>query len=212
MHRLSLSIGLLMVTAAVACNQPAKSQQSPDSQSTEVKIASTTVRKVVESAITQHSQTLTYDPSYEAIPYPNGDVPIERGVCADVIIRAFRAAGVDLQQSLHEDMRGNFSAYPKDWGARAPDPNIDHRRVANLMKYFKRKDADLAITSSARDYQPGDVVAWRLGNGRLHIGIVTNRQIEGTDRFLVSHNIGRGVQIEDVLFAWEVIGHYRYFE
>jgi uncharacterized protein YijF (DUF1287 family) len=166
---------------------------------------------VVESAIVQQTQTRTYDPSYEAIPYPNGDVPIERGVCADVIIRAFRAAGVDLQKTLHEDMQGSFSAYPKDWGARAPDPHIDHRRVANLMKYFQRRDADLAITSSADDYQPGDVVAWRLGNGRLHIGIVTNRKIEGTNRFLVSHNIGRGVQIEDVLFAWEVIGHYRYF-
>lgn len=143
--------------------------------------------------------TVVYDPSYVQLKYPGGDVPLERGVCADVIVRAFRDVGVDLQRELHEDMQAHFRAYPKMWGLASPDKNIDHRRVPNLMTFFARRG------KTVRDaYQAGDVVAWRLPGGLYHIGIVA------ADGRLMVHNIGRGAQKEDVLNQYEVIGHYRW--
>ena len=153
--------------------------------------------------------TRGYDPAYRSIGYPNGDVPLQTGVCSDVVIRAFRAAGVDLQVLVHEDMKRNFAAYPKNWGLRGPDRNIDHRRVPNLSTFFKRKGRAVPVTARGADYKPGDVVTWRLSSGVPHIGIVSD--VRQGSRYLMVHNIGLGAQIEDVLFEYEVTGHFRYF-
>ena len=168
------------------------------------------LKQIVEAGLEQTDYTFYYDPSYTRINYPGGDVPRERGVCTDVIIRAFRKVGVDLQKEVHEDMKRNFSVYPKKWGLKAPDPNIDHRRVPNLRTYFERKGRALSITSNPQDYLPGDVVTWDLG-GLPHIGMVTNLWSDSAENFLVVHNVGRGVKVEDILFAWRITGHYRYF-
>lgn len=176
-----------------------------------VQAASFPVQAVLKNALEQTVKTTSYDPSYIDLPYPGGDVPIERGVCTDVIVRAFRAAGVDLQVEVNRDMKKNFSAYPRMWGLSHPDPNIDHRRVPNLMKFFERKGKSLPVSDKPEDYLPGDVVAWRLPNGLYHIGLVSNLPSADPRRFLVIHNIGQGTKTEDVLFAFEQLGHYRYF-
>lgn len=157
---------------------------------------------VQDAALAQTREKVVYDGRYVKISYPGGDVPAGTGVCTDVVIRAYRKAGIDLQVLVHEDMKANFAAYPKNWGRREPDANIDHRRVPNLMTFFKRQGEAKPITKVAADYQPGDVVAWDLGGGVTHIGLVVP---EG-----IVHNIGRGPQREAVLFNWKIIGHYRY--
>lgn len=167
--------------------------------------------RVVQSAQEQLQYTRYYDPAYVVLAYPNGDVPRDRGVCTDVVIRAFRAAGVDLQKEIHEDMTRDFAVYPNMWGLSRPDPNIDHRRVPNMMTFLDRRNASLTISAEAQNYLPGDVVAWRLDNGRLHVGIVTTTIAENQQAYLVAHNVGSGVQEQDVLFRWTLIGHYRYF-
>ncbi|MGZ8852706.1 MAG: DUF1287 domain-containing protein [Thermoanaerobaculia bacterium] len=164
-------------------------------------------RAIAAAAESQAGVTRHYDPSYVKLKYPGGDVPIERGVCADVVVRAFRKIGVDLQVSLHEDMSRAFRAYPQRWRLRGPDSNIDHRRVANLMTFFKRQRKSIALHAP---YEPGDVVAWRLSNGLLHIGVVSTRRADAGDHHLVVHNIGLGTRTEDVLNAFEIIGHYRW--
>jgi uncharacterized protein YijF (DUF1287 family) len=170
------------------------------------------IKKLLESAIEQTTATKTYDPAYVVIPYPMGDVPPETGVCTDVVIRAFRKAGVDLQQAVHEDMKGDFSVYPQKWNLKKPDTNIDHRRVPNLQTYFTRRGKSLAITDKAESYEPGDVVAWDLdGKGLTHVGLVSNLYNDSTKRYLIIHNIGGGARAEDRLFDWKIIGHYRYF-
>ena len=174
--------------------------------------ASYELTQLLGSVVEQSEKTTGYDPAYTAIDYPNGDVPLETGVCSDVIVRAFRKAGIDLQKEVHEDMERAWSEYPTKWGARGTDKNIDHRRVLNLAKYFERRGKSLSITANADDYRPGDIVAWDLGNGIDHIGIVTNQWSEATKRYLIAHNIGAGARIEDRLFDWTVIGHFRYFE
>jgi len=154
--------------------------------------------------------TIIYDPTYFSIKYPNGDVPEGKGVCTDVIIRAYRKMGVDLQKEVHEDMKQNFNAYPKIWGLKKTDTNIDHRRVPNLMTFFKRHDAQKAITTNAKDYLPGDIVCWNLGGAITHIGIVVDKKSEDNRRHLIVHNIGGGQVAEDILFSYTIIGHYRY--
>lgn len=165
----------------------------------------------MEAGLEQPKQTLYYDPSYVRIDYPGGDVPLERGVCTDVVVRAFRMGGVDLQKEVHEDMTRAFSAYPTRWGMTRPDSNIDHRRVPNLRTYFERKGKSLPVSQDAADYLPGDLVTWDLGGGVDHIGMVTNVWFDAASRYLVVHNIGRGARVENVLFAWRITGHYRYF-
>lgn len=178
----------------------------------QTEIASVEIKKLLESAVEQTNLTKSYDPAYVIIPYPNGDVPVEKGVCTDVVIRAFRKAGVDLQREVHEDIVKNFSLYPKKWGLKSSDSNIDHRRVPNLQTFFSRRGKSLAITASGEDYKPGDVVAWDLdGKGMTHIGLVSNVYNETTKRYLITHNIGGGAQTEDRVFDWKIIGHYRYF-
>ncbi|HJY78062.1 MAG TPA: DUF1287 domain-containing protein [Burkholderiales bacterium] len=162
--------------------------------------------EIARAAEGQVGITVTYDPAYVRLAYPAGDVPADRGVCSDVVVRAFRRIGVDLQVEVHEDMTRHFDAYPRAWGLRAPDPNIDHRRVQNLMKYFQRSGR--ALLAGAR-FEPGDVVAWRLPNRLYHIGIVAERRTS-QGRPLVVHNIGQGTKVEDVLQAFDIIGHYRW--
>ncbi|HEX7016913.1 MAG TPA: DUF1287 domain-containing protein [Cyclobacteriaceae bacterium] len=156
------------------------------------------------------SQRVRYDPSYFSIPYPNGDVPSDRGVCTDVVIRAYRKRGIDLQREVHEDMRANFDVYPKLWGLSQPDRNIDHRRVPNLMTFFTRHGTVKPISQEADDYRPGDIVCWNLGNGVTHIGIVSSRRSRDGKRFLIVHNIGAGQVLEDCLFDFKIIGHFQY--
>lgn len=151
-----------------------------------------------------------YDPSYVGLAYPGGDVPADRGVCTDVIIRAYRKVGIDLQKEVHLDMKANFSSYPKRWGAKTTDRNIDHRRVPNLMTFFARNGKVLPKSDKAEDYQPGDIVTWDLPNNLPHIGIVIDEKVPGTNRYKVVHNIGRGQIAEDCLFTFKITGHYRY--
>lgn len=177
-----------------------------------IEIAPGPIRSVIESAVAQTRTTTSYTQEYFDIAYPNGDVPSETGACSDVVIRSFRAAGVDLQKEVHEDMAANFSLYPQKWGLSKTDTNIDHRRVPNLQKYFDRRGKSLPITSNPNDYRPGDVVSWDLnGKGMTHIGVVSNLWNADDRRYLIIHNIGAGTRAEDRLFDWKVIGHYRYF-
>jgi hypothetical protein len=166
------------------------------------------LHRIIDSAHEQVGVTLYYDPSYSVIRFPGGDVPMARGVCTDVIIRAYRSVGVDLQLLVNQDMRKAFSAYPRNWGLSRPDPNIDHRRVPNLAVFFTRHGQVLPISREAKDYRPGDVVTWRLSGGLAHIGLVSDRSADG--RPLVVHNIGAGTKVEDILFAFTITGHYRY--
>lgn len=167
-------------------------------------------QQLADSAETLILDEVTYDPSYFSIAYPNGDVPANKGVCTDVVIRAYRKFGIDLQKEVHEDMKANFPLYPNNWGLSSTDRNIDHRRVPNLMKFFQRKGKTLGISSDPTDYQPGDIVCWNLGGAITHIGIVTDEPSRDGSRYKVVHNIGRGQVIEDMLFNYKIIGHYRY--
>ena len=160
---------------------------------------------IAAAAASQVGVTTIYDPTYVQLRYPGGDLPRERGVCADVVVRAFRAAGIDLQREVHEDMRLNFAVYPRNWGLHAPDANIDHRRVPNLMTFFTRRGKRVNAA-----FDTGDVVAWRLPGGLYHIGIVAADFVPGTSRHYMVHNIGNGAQKEDVLNAFAIIGHYRW--
>jgi uncharacterized protein YijF (DUF1287 family) len=196
---------LVMVLTLSACDQ-FKAALSPEPTRS---IGSPRVRQIVDAAKAQRDQTRNYDPAYVRIGYPNGDVRPERGVCADVVVRAFRQVGLDLQKEVHEDMQKNFSKYPNLWGLSKPDSNIDHRRVPNLMTYFARKGKTVAVTDRASDYLSGDVVAWRFDNGLYHIGMVSDILDQSSRAPKMVHNVGAGVQIEDVLFKWKIIGHYR---
>ncbi len=174
-------------------------------------IASPQLKQFLEAAIEQSKVTTGYDPSWVKIDYPNGDVPSDTGVCSDVIVRAFRKAGIDLQKEVHEDMTRAWSEYPRKWGARGTDTSIDHRRVLNLTTYFDRQGKTLPVTNERADYLPGDVVAWELSPGVEHIGILTNLSSEADKHYLIVHNIGAGARVEDVLLTWKIIGHYRHF-
>ena len=169
-----------------------------------------TALSLSDCALELCKQKVTYDPSYFSIAYPNGDVPADKGVCTDVIIRAYRLKGIDLQKAVHEDMKANFKLYPKIWGLKTTDKNIDHRRVANLMTFFERKGASKPITKNAKDYLPNDIVCWKLSGGLTHIGIVINKRSTDGKRHLIVHNIGAGHVKEDCLFDFKIIGHYRY--
>jgi uncharacterized protein YijF (DUF1287 family) len=166
---------------------------------------------LVAAAKAQVGVTLSYDPSYARLAYPGGDVPLERGVCTDVIVRAYRKIGIDLQKLVHEDMRAAWNAYSHAGRGKLgkPDPNIDHRRVPNLSTFFRRHGMSLKTGRDPADYRPGDVVAWRLDNGLLHIGMVADaKSPDGVP--LIVHNIGSGAKLQDMLFDYTIIGHFRY--
>ncbi len=171
----------------------------------------TTPSALSDAAIALTKQIVIYDPTYFSIPYPNGDVPADRGVCTDVIIRAYRKVGIDLQKLVHEDMKANFNAYPNKWGLKKTDKNIDHRRVPNLMTFFSRFGESIPVTTKASDYKPGDIVTWDLTAGITHIGIVINKKSEeDKSRYLIVHNVGGGQVEDDFLFDYQITGHYRY--
>lgn len=167
-------------------------------------------KRLSNAAIELTKDKVVYDPGYYTIPYPNGDVPADKGVCTDVIIRAYRKLGIDLQQKIHEDMKANFSKYPKKWGMKSTDKNIDHRRVPNQATFFSRFGSVKKISDKAEDYIVGDIVTWDLGRGITHIGIVTDRMSADKKRPLIVHNIGQGQVLQDCLFSYKVTGHYTY--
>ncbi len=176
-------------------------------------IESDKIRAILESANEQIDTTTSYTQKYYTISYPNGDVPKTTGACTDVVIRSHRAAGIDLQKEVHEDMKANFSKYPKKWGLKKPDTNIDHRRVPNLRRFFERNGKSLSVSKEGSNYKPGDIVSWDLnGKGLTHIGLVSNIWNEQEKRYLIIHNIGSGTELEDRLFEWEITGHYRFFK
>jgi uncharacterized protein YijF (DUF1287 family) len=166
--------------------------------------------KLSDAALAITKDDVTYDPKYYQIKYPNGDVPKDRGVCTDVVIRSYRRLGIDLQKEVHEDMAANFSKYPKDWGLKTTDTNIDHRRVPNLQVFFTRNGVAKPVTKNAADYKPGDIVTWMLASNRPHVGVVVNKKSAGGNRYLMVHNIGYGQVIEDCLFDYKITGHYQY--
>ena len=169
-------------------------------------------QKLSDAAIERTTLKIRYDPAYIRIPYPNGDVPSDTGVCSDVVIRSLRISGIDLQKLIHNDMKANFGSYPNHWGLNRPDGNIDHRRVPNIETYLTRHNMRLPPSNRAVDYLAGDIVAWNLkgedGGWLPHIGIVTDKK-SSNGHPLVVHNIGAGPQIENVLFAWPITGRYR---
>lgn len=154
--------------------------------------------------------SVRYTPDYISINYPNGDVPAKTGVCTDVVIRSYRKLGIDLQKEVHEDMRANFSIYPKNWGATKTDTNIDHRRVPNLETFFSRKGKKLTVTQNADDYKTGAIVTWMINDKLPHIGIVTNKLSKDGKRRLIVHNVGGGQVLEDCLFKYTIVGHFVY--
>lgn len=162
------------------------------------------------SALELTKQKVIYDPAYFKLKYPNGDVPADRGVCTDVIVRAYRKLDTDLQKEVHEDMKLNFNEYPNHWGLTRTDRNIDHRRVPNLITFFSRFGTVKSLSNKAEDYLPGDIVCWNLGGGTTHIGIVVNRKSADGKRNLIVHNIGGGQVVADCLFDYRIIGHYAY--
>jgi uncharacterized protein YijF (DUF1287 family) len=193
---------LAILFAIGVCGFPRASAQSAERDSFFLRL--------VDAAVERTTHRVTYDGSYRGIPYPGGDLPSDVGVCTDLIVRSYRAVGVDLQRLVHEDMTSDFAAYPDTWGLEAPDPNIDHRRVPNLQVFLRRQGAELPATNQPADYRPGDVVTWMLPGNLPHIGLVIDRPSADGRRPLVVHNIGNGPEIEDALFDYPVTGHYRY--
>lgn len=166
--------------------------------------------RLCTAALALTQEEVIYDPAYYSMAYPGGDVPEGRGVCTDVVIRAYRKLGIDLQKEVHEDMVASFGEYPQIWGLSRPDTNIDHRRVPNLMVFFQRHGVEKEISRVARDYRPGDLVCWNLGGSVTHIGIVVDRLSQDQERYLIVHNIGGGQVLADCLFDFRIIGHYTY--
>ena len=168
------------------------------------------LERLVAAANERTAHEVEYDGSYFKLDYPNGDVPPDKGVCTDEVIRSYRALGIDLQKEVHEDMAANFSRYPTKFGLKTTDTNIDHRRVPNLRVFFERKGKSLPITDEATDYRPGDIVTWDLNASQMHIGIIVDAPSATPGRYMILHNIGQGPKIEDVLFNWKITGHFRY--
>ena len=166
--------------------------------------------RLAEAAMNRLLHHVVYDGSYLRIGYPGGDVPDSIGVCTDLVIRAYRAVGIDLQEKVHEDMKADFDSYPRLWGLEKPDPNIDHRRVPNLQVFFARHGTALAVSSDSDDYKEGDLVTWMLEGNLPHIGIAVGTRSADGRRPLVVHNIGSGPEIGDILFRYPITGHYRY--
>lgn len=202
-----------VVCAAAACSRapqpPAQGAPAPAPVEAPAPQPHVLAPAWVAAARAQIGVTRRYDPAYVQLAYPGGDVAADRGVCTDVVIRALRTQGLDLQQTVHEDMRADFAAYPTIWRASSTDRSIDHRRVPNLRRWFERQRWSLPVSARAQDYRPGDLVTWDLGRGVPHIGIVSDRKSWDRQRPLVLHNIARGTQEEDVLFDYPITGHYR---
>lgn len=169
-------------------------------------------KRISDAAKSIIDASIFYDPTYFRIDYPNGDIPSGKGVCTDVVIRTYRKLGIDLQKEVHEDMKANFGLYPKIWGLTKPDTNIDHRRVPNLMVYFSRFGKEKSMSQNVEDYLPGDIICWRLPNGMTHIGVMVDEKSNDGKRHRIVHNIGQGQISEDILFDFDIIGHYSFEE
>lgn len=195
---------LLIGLAFFTCSQNQKEVQP-------IVNAKTFEEKLSNAAISIIDESIVYTPDYVSIKYPNGDVPAKTGVCSDVVIRAYRKLGIDLQKEVHEDMKANFSKYPTKWGLKKTDTNIDHRRVPNLEVFFERKGKKLPISKNASDYKTGEMVTWMIGGKLPHIGIVTHKKSSNGNPMIV-HNVGGGQVAEDCLFSWEIVGHYLFKE
>ncbi len=168
--------------------------------------------QLVQAAFERTKHQVKYDGAYIKLDYPGGDVPDNIGVCSDVIIRSYRAVGIDLQKLVHEDIKSNFNLYPsnKIWGLTRADSNIDHRRVPNLQTFFKRFGEVLAITNNQKTYKAGDLVTWMLPGNLPHIGLVSDQINQNTGNPMIIHNIGSGPALEDMVFNYQITGHYRY--
>jgi uncharacterized protein len=200
-ERVAIAVAVIMMTAMASVSIAQSPARPPHANFTE---------ELIRAAVAQTAVRVIYDGSYRRIPYPGGDVPGHIGVCTDLIIRAYRAVGVDLQIQVHEDMTAAFALYPQLWGLSRPDANIDHRRVPNLQTYLHRRGAEIPVGRDADAYLPGDLVTWMLPGNLPHIGLVTDQRSRDGARRLVVHNIGRGPQLEDMLFNYPITGHYRY--
>lgn len=202
---------LVIILFLASCNQK-KENTSIAQNSTTIK--KTFPEKLSEAAISIIDPSIDYDPAYFSIKYPNGDVPKNKGVCTDVIIRAYRKLDIDLQKEVHEDMTDHFSEYPnlQKWGMTKTDTNIDHRRVPNLEIFFERNGENLPVTNNPNDYKTGEIVTWII-NGKLpHIGIVTNQKSRDGKRNLIVHNVGGGQVLDDCLFDYKIVGHFKYWK
>ena len=204
MKTTSFSLALFLLI----CFSPVIAQNAPKKTAEDISTG------LVQAVLERTTHQVTYNGSYRKIAYPGGDVPDTIGVCTDVVIRSYRKIGIDLQREVHEDMRANFSVYPKNWGLKRPDTNIDHRRVPNLQTFFRRHGTELPVTKdsqeNAQKYKAGELVTWMLPGNLPHIGIVTNRTSADGQRPMIVHNVGRGPQLEDMLFRYRITGHYVY--
>ena len=205
----AMSYAMLCALAGYGDSNAQTNPQSLTSSSRTAHPATSRAIALVAAARRQIGVTVVYDPAYVRLPYPGGDVPASRGVCTDVVIRAFRSQSIDLQQRVHEDMRAHFAQYPQKWGLRAPDSNIDHRRVPNLQTWFERQGWSLKVSARAADYRAGDIVTWTLPGNLPHIGIVSDRRTTLRGVPLIIHNIGHGAREDDILFDYPITGHYR---
>lgn len=167
-------------------------------------------KRLSDAAVAIINPKVKYDPAYVVIKYPGGDVDPQKGVCTDVVIRAYRRLSIDLQKEVYEDMKDHFNKYPSTWGLKKPDTNIDHRRVPNLMVFFERHGTVKAISNDPATYAAGDIVCWNLGGDVTHIGLVVNKKSDDGKRLQVVHNIGGGQVLADCLFDYKIIGHYSY--
>lgn len=196
-----LNLFFILIISLVSSNLKANPQET---------LLNVEPENLVKAAKERTKSFVVYNGAYRKIKYPMGDVPKNIGVCTDVLIRSYRKLGIDLQELVHKDMKANFSKYPKIWGLKRTDTNIDHRRVPNLETFFKRSGAELPISSLAKDYKPGDIVSWRLDNNLPHIGIVSDIKSEKTGNYKIVHNIGLGPKLDDMLFDYKIVGHFRY--
>lgn len=206
---MKLTVIVLMLFVFFSCNQkPTDSFKTEFLQET----PETFEQRLSNAALSIIDPSIDYDPAYFAIEYPNGDVPADKGVCTDVVIRSYRKLGIDLQKEVHEDMVENFSDYPnlKRWGMTKTDTNIDHRRVPNLEVFFERKGIKLPISQNSKDYRTGEIVTWIINDKLPHIGIITNKKSKDGKRHLIVHNVGDGQVLEDCLFEYKIVGHYKY--
>jgi len=207
---MKLPLILLVILFSFGCKKAEKNNLKTENISVaEIENPSTFEEKLSNAAISIIDENVVYTPDYVSLKYPNGDVPAKTGVCSDVVIRAYRKLGIDLQKEVHEDMKANFSKYPTKWGLKKTDTNIDHRRVPNLEVFFERKGKKLEVSNNPNDYKTGEIVTWMI-NGKLpHIGIITHKKsIDGNP--IIVHNVGGGQVAEDCLFSWEIVGHFKY--
>lgn len=203
---------LFIIAFSLGCKKSENHAFVDETKTTTILNPSTFEEKLSNAAISVIDASIQYDPSYFSIPYPNGDVPKNKGVCTDVVIRSYRKLNIDLQKEVHEDMVKNFALYPnlKKWGLKKCDTNIDHRRVPNLEIFFTRKGKKLSISDDGNDYKTGELVTWIIGNKFPHIGIVTHLKSKDGKRPMIVHNVGNGQVLEDCLFDWKIVGHYKY--